>query len=252
MGNLADSIESEDLWIRGSIPYAELLGAAILTPPQLEHLAHEAGSLMESEWIDGGFCVEFSSGETHNVRVPARVALLPVVLRAYPVCKRQLLELGMDRELIEAMQPTQVVMLRWVQVYRELLDEMVIWSRHSPVETRQALKQIDERFDKLARRPEAVLANLMLPAISAASRAVLRIDQRIAMLRAVEALRFYAAKHEGRLPAALDQITEVPVPLDPVTGRPFQYRLDGDTATLASAEQGIIIPDTRFEITVSR
>ncbi len=252
MSNLAESIESENLWIRGSLPYADLLNSAVLTPKQLEHLAHEAGALMESQWVDGGFRVEFNSGETQEVRVPAGVALLPLVLRAYPICKRQLLESDLDRELIEAMQPTQVVMLRWVQVYRELLDEMVIWSRHPPVETRRALKQIDERFDKLAHRPEAVLANVMLPAISAASRAVLRGDQKIAMLRVVEALRLYAAAHEGRLPTALDQIHEVPVPLDPATGSPFAYRLDGNTAILKSAEKGIVNPDTQFDITVSR
>jgi hypothetical protein len=252
MGNLAGGIESEDLWIQGSIPYANLLGAAVLTPPQLEHLAHEAGSLMDSQWINGGFKVEFSSGETRDVRVPDSVVLLPLVLRAYPACKRQLLESDLAPELIEAMQPTQVVMLRWVQVYREYLDEMVIWGRHTPVEMRRALNQIDERFGDLARRPEAVLANLMLPAMSAASRAVIRCDQRIAMLRAVEALRLYAAAHEGRLPAALDQITEVPVPLDPVSGRAFDYRLNGDTAFLTSAEKGIVNPDTQFEITVGR
>ena len=150
------------------------------------------------------------------------------------------------------MQPTQVVILRWVQVYRELLDEMVIWGRHSPLETRRGLVQIEDRLDDLVRRPEAVLANLMLPAITAASRAVIRCDQRIAMLRVVEALRLYAAAHEGRLPAALDQITEVPVPLDPVSGRAFDYRLNGDTAILRTAEKGIVNPDTQFEIMVGR
>ena len=32
----------------------------------------------------------------------------------------------------------------------------------------------------------------------------------------------------------LDDITEVPVPSDPMTGRPFQYRHEGDTATLTA------------------
>jgi hypothetical protein len=68
----------------------------------------------------------------------------------------------------------------------------------------------------------------------------------------VEALRLYAAAHEGRLPATLDQITEVPVPLDPVSGRAFDYRLNGDTAVLTSAEKGIVNPDTQFEITIGR
>jgi hypothetical protein len=251
MSNLAESIESEDLWIQGSVPYADLLGTAILTPKQLEHLAHELGSLFSSPWIGSGFKVEFNSGKSEDVRIPARVALLPLVLRAYPTCKRQLLEANLDRELVEAMDPTQVVVLRWVQVYRELHDEMVIWSRHAPVERRPALKKIDRRLlDDLANRPEAVLANLMLPAISAASTAAVRGDQRIAMLRVVEALRLYAAAHDGKLPAALDDISEVPVPLDPATSRAFGYRLEGNTAVLTSADRQSVYPDTRIEITI--
>src|SRR5690606_6683107 len=121
-----------------SIPYSELLGQAVLTPRQLEDLAHEVGSLMDAQWANWRFQVEFNSGQVQQVRVPSRVALLPLVLRAYPVCKRQLLESDFDRELIEMMDPLQVVLLRWVQVYRELLDEMVVWSRHTPRESRQA------------------------------------------------------------------------------------------------------------------
>ncbi len=249
---LATSIESEDMWIRGSIPYADLLDQAILTPQQLEHVAHEIGSLMDTKWNNLGFRVEFNSGETRDVRMPARVALLPLMLRAYPVCKRQLLESDVDRELIEAMDPMQVVLLRWVQVYRELLDEMVVWSRHTPVETREAFKQVDDRLRSLHSRPEAVLANLMLPAVSSSSRAVLRIEQRIAMLRVVEAVRLYAASHDGRLPATLGDIKEVPVPLDPTTGGPFVYRLDGEAAVLSSTEKKIVIPDVQYEITIAK
>lgn len=249
---LSASIESEDMWIRGSIPYSELLGQAVLTPRQLEDLAREVGSLMDAQWTNWRFQVEFNSGQVQQVRVPSRVALLPLVLRAYPVCKRQLLESDFDRELIEMMDPMQVVLLRWVQVYRELLDEMVVWSRHTPRERRQAFEEIDDRFDDLAGRPEAVLANLMLPAVNAAGQAVLRADQRIAMLRVVESLRLYAAAHGGRLPGKLDEVTEVPLPMDPVTGAPFDYQLEGETAVLRSTERKYIYPDTQFEITVSR
>ena len=62
------------MWIRGSIPYADLLDQAILTPQQLEHVAHEIGSLMDTKWNNLGFQVEFSSGDTANVRMPARMA----------------------------------------------------------------------------------------------------------------------------------------------------------------------------------
>jgi hypothetical protein len=57
------------------------------------------------------------------------------------------------------------------------------------------------------------------------------LDQRIALLRHVEALRLYAAEHDGRLPAKLSEIA-VPLPDDPLTGKPFRYEVTGDTAHL--------------------
>ena len=38
----------------------------------------------------------------------------------------------------------------------------------------------------------------------------------------------HAAANGGKLPATLADVTVVPVPLDPVTGKPFDYRLEGD------------------------
>ncbi|MCC7476516.1 MAG: hypothetical protein IT425_14080, partial [Pirellulales bacterium] len=54
----------------------------------------------------------------------------------------------------------------------------------------------------------------------------------IASLRVIEALRMHAANHNRQLPKSLDEITAVPVPLNPATGKSFVYRLDGKTAIL--------------------
>ena len=51
-------------------------------------------------------------------------------------------------------------------------------------------------------------------------------------LRCVEAVRLYAAGHGGKLPPKLADVKEVPVPHDPVTGKPFEYKVSGDRATL--------------------
>ena len=58
-----------------------------------------------------------------------------------------------------------------------------------------------------------------------------RSDQYLALLRTIEALRDYAAAHEGHPPQNLDQIT-LPLPVDPLTGKPFAYRVDGQSATI--------------------
>jgi len=48
----------------------------------------------------------------------------------------------------------------------------------------------------------------------------------------VEALRDYAARHDGRPPDRLEQIADLPVPPDPATGKPFDYAVQGQVVRL--------------------
>ena len=58
--------------------------------------------------------------------------------------------------------------------------------------------------------------------------------------RVVEAIRMHAAVN-GKLPATLAEVSIVPVPNDPLTAQPFQYSLNGGTATSQSAPPTPII-----------
>ena len=82
-----------------------------------------------------------------------------------------------------------------------------------------------------------------------------RLDQRIGLLRCVEALRIYAAEHEGKLPALLDD-TQLPLPVDPFTGKPFAYQLDGATAivrgTPPPSEEKNPAYNVRYEVTIGK
>jgi hypothetical protein len=59
-----------------------------------------------------------------------------------------------------------------------------------------------------------------------------RQERRFAALRVIEALRLHAAANGGNLPDKLDAITEVPLPIDPITGKPFEYTRTDDQAVL--------------------
>jgi hypothetical protein len=61
-----------------------------------------------------------------------------------------------------------------------------------------------------------------------------RVDRRFAALCCVEAVRLYAAGHDGKLPAALADIGDVPIPPDPVTGKPFVYEVKDGKARLSN------------------
>ena len=77
----------------------------------------------------------------------------------------------------------------------------------------------------------ARLADALVSLPQNLSRAQGRLDQQVALLRHVEALRLYAAAHDGTLPAKLSEIP-VPLPDDPFTGKPFRYERSDRTAHL--------------------
>lgn len=65
------------------------------------------------------------------------------------------------------------------------------------------------------------------------------LDRKVAALQCIEAMRLYAGAHEGKFPDKLSDITEITVPDDPVTGKPFSYSLTGSKAVLeAEATEG--------------
>ena len=51
-------------------------------------------------------------------------------------------------------------------------------------------------------------------------------------MRYVEAIRLYAAAHDGK-PAARPADIPVPLPPDPVSGKPFGYWVQGETAHIS-------------------
>ncbi len=88
----------------------------------------------------------------------------------------------------------------------------------------------NRRFEAMKKTPLMFFSNYA-PNISAGLLASVRLDLKIAALRTVEAIRLHASG-TGKLPGTLDEIKAVPVPRNPATGRPFEYRLEGDTAVL--------------------
>ena len=81
------------------------------------------------------------------------------------------------------------------------------------------------------------------------------IERRLAALRTIETIRMFAASHDGKLPAALGDIKEVPVPADPLTGTNFEYQMTGDKATLTAPAPFGLEPQIckfQYELTMKR
>jgi hypothetical protein len=171
---------------------------------------------------------------------PGEAEMDRAVAEAYPEAKRALQAQGYSGPRAEALPPFQVVALDAVRGYRRAWQEYVKWVRvpggwrepgYRPAAGRSA--EARERLDRLVFGGLLRARQVGDPAaLEKAYTAIDAVDRRFAALRCVEALRLYAAGHAGRLPAALADVGEVPVPFDPLTGRPFDYEVHGDAATL--------------------
>lgn len=139
---------------------------------------------------------------------------------------------GRPADEVAAMSEAEVIVRHSYGLHRELADETFKWSY---VDYPQAIAGVMATDKHIAQRMKEQLlpfSQLLLPSVSAVYRAHATLDRRIALLRTLEAIRGYAAAHDGRLPETLEEITAVPVPLDPMSGAEFKYSRDGDAAHL--------------------
>jgi hypothetical protein len=168
--------------------------------------------------------------------LPRSLVSTAAALRGYPMAKRALIAWGRPAAEVEAMPVAQVIMIYTMRTYEELRDDIFKWFAVPYPEGRAGAAEAEQSLQRAARewREALPIASLVLPAIESARFAELRAERTIAMLRIVEAIRLYGAAHERRLPDELAEIKDVPVPADPVTGKPFLYQHTYGTAILES------------------
>jgi hypothetical protein len=149
---------------------------------------------------------------------------------------------GLAEDLVRKFPPAQVILLDEKRDFEGRRDE-----------ERKLLGLPPWQGEALARAAgpgrggDALFADL-LPDPARARRALGRLEQRVALLRHVEALRLYAAAHGGKLPEKLADVP-VPLPSDPFTGKPFAYKAEGNTAHLRGGPDGDAV---RYEVTVPK
>ncbi len=173
------------------------------------------------------------------------------IIEGYPRAKRYLIEHGYTPAKVEAMPVAQVVLLYSVKVYDELSDDQFKWFFLPAAEVGDSAEREERRLrGTLDSRVEIIpFAEWLVSATRAAKNAETRCQWGIEMLRVFEAMRLYAAGHDGRWPDRLSDITNVPIPMNPYDGKPFLYERSGDRATLTS-EKGPPNQPWRYEITL--
>ncbi|MFV0535479.1 MAG: hypothetical protein ACK5MR_17785, partial [Cumulibacter sp.] len=181
-------------------------------------------------------------------------------LHGYSHAKRRLIDWGYARDEVEAMAVGQVLTLYSARVSQIGADKY--WQSFLAPYSAKKFRSgsIAEEFGEASGmfsggedRELLPIVSLLSPATQAARSAEMRVSRELAALRVIEALRMHAARNDSRWPDSLDDVTCVPVPLNPATDKPFLYHRDGKTAVL-------ILPDSdgapgnsrRYEITIAK
>jgi hypothetical protein len=213
--NLPNPLISLDKGMEGerALILAELRGlddTAPMSPGQINKLVAHLDKLF-------GF-----AGKENSLR--ARLKARSNDEKQVEAARRRLIEHGIAEERVARFPADQVILLdeKWKsEVHRD--EEMKLMN----LPTWQV-----EALSARAKPPkDPALFDVLVPAVQKVRHAQGRIEQRIALLRCVEALRLYAAEHEGKWPEKLSDI-DVPLPVDPFTGKPFVYKVEGETAHL--------------------
>jgi hypothetical protein len=221
--DLRTSIQGEKLWLYGTWPELREADNPHLSSQQRERLQATAAQVVSEVFREG-----------RKPDAGTRLELIAVVAKAYPVAKRDLIAAGRKPEEVEALSALQVVLLDALRQFARHRDDLFKWMALPYPEARPGLERVDQALkESRARYAGIPIAETFLPAAIQVYTRTTQVDRRIAALRCVEALRLYAAAHEGKLPAGLADIKEVPVPADPMTGKPFEYKVNGDIATIS-------------------
>lgn len=168
-------------------------------------------------------------GERVFEKPSVRYAFWSVDPKRLVVARERLIQFGMKPTLVKQMSGLQVAVTDDLYRMDEYRDEVFKWVNLPPHQAYAGLVTADAELQK--QKKDLVLAPIFIPSMVKVLQSRTRMQQRVEYLRVIEAIRLYAFDNEGKLPATLDAIL-LPIPLDPVTGKPFSYAVKADTATL--------------------
>jgi hypothetical protein len=159
--------------------------------------------------------------------------------------RKRLSESGINRDLVKEFPAMQVILLDERRGFETLRDDEMKLLGLAPWQIVSF---------KARERSRNLFAEL-LPRVAELRLEQANVDCRVALLRHVEALRIHASEQGGSLPPSLKDVA-LPLSNDPITGKPFSYRLDGPTARLGTPlprpERMGPAYATEFEITMRK
>jgi hypothetical protein len=184
--------------------------------------------------------------KTFNLREPALKNAIrsAAIVSLHGPAKTWLVDNGFRKETVEAMNPVQAVTLYVYKRYRTAYDDWLVWALAGETEaTHPGMKAARDKVIETGKMLDRLYFGGLLGGLSDGvfvapldklSNALHRTERRHAGFAIIEALRLHALKNNGKWPDSLDDVKVVPIPKDPITGKPWEFKHDGEWVTLIS------------------
>jgi hypothetical protein len=157
--------------------------------------------------------------------ISQKLTMAMMTAKMYSEARQRLLDRGWPVKNVDAMRMKQVTMIVELEAADRLREDV---QKCLSLPSWHALPELS-RVEREARATPESRQNVFtlgMAAYSTILAARIRVERHIAALRCGEALRLYAAEHEGKPPAKWSDITSVPLPIDPSTGKGFDTFYD--------------------------
>jgi hypothetical protein len=221
MIDLRKALQMERLWA-GLVPDLRDTKLGPLSRPQVESLAGQLDRLLSGGFkpVQGDMRKWFLSFKQDEVPAQAKKALIAA---------------GRNAQQLDAMPPLQVWVLYQLHEFDRYYDEILKGQSLPYWQARPHWQRLKAQI-KVEIKPGAAMSLVWvgLTPVEKVVFASVRVERHLAALRCIEAIRLYAAGHGGQVPQKLADITEVPVPIDPVTGQDFEYKVEGRQIRLSA------------------
>jgi hypothetical protein len=183
--------------------------------------------------IDGLFESEGSKPKKDVPPPPsAQFKKLAADSKIVEAARAYLIETGSKPDVVKTYTPLQAVFVADIRHLEASRDDCLRTLTLPLWQAEPLARAIEDDLKKQKADGKLVLAPELVPGVLRVRQRSAALDQRVAYLRVIEAIRLYAHDNGGRLPASLDDI-KLPLPIDPVTGKPFEYTVrDGGVAVL--------------------
>jgi len=248
--DMRQSLETERSMVGLWWPELRELKTTVMTPARAREVCKK---------VLGGIWEGLTGGNARITGQQLDLMAAGITLTMYPHAKEALLKEGRSAGEVEAMPAGQVVLLAMMGEYATVRDDMCKWFSVPYAEARGGLARAEARLVEQRKRSGDMPfpRNWLLDSLLALGRAYCisaRLERDVAMLRGVELVRLYAARHGGALPATLAEVSEGAAPVDPLWGRALSYRVEGGKGIIESlapegqpAENGLI-----YEVSIRR